>query len=101
MDCQSIRLALDRHGQYKHRTVPCRCSRPLSASLISFSWWRTKDGLRATDVLLMSFTEISMFPFCGRGSFQIGLARRRAHPCDEQAVASTCSFSLFFHLKNA
>ena len=40
-----------------------------------------------------------MFPFYGWGSFQIRLARRRAHPCDKQVVAIACSFSLFFHVK--
>jgi hypothetical protein len=39
------------------------------------------------------------FRFIGRGGFWIRLARRRAHPCDEQAVAIACSFSLFFQKK--
>jgi len=29
------------------------------------------------------------------------LARRRAHPCDEQVKPPTCSFSLSTHVKNA
>ena len=40
-----------------------------------------------------------MFPFSGWGGFEIRLARRRAHPCDEQVVANTCPFPLFFHVK--
>jgi hypothetical protein len=40
-----------------------------------------------------------MFPFYGWGGFKVRLARRRAHPCDEQVVATICSFSLFFHVK--
>jgi hypothetical protein len=39
------------------------------------------------------------FHFYGWGGFEIRLARRRAHPCDEQGVASTCSFPLFLHVK--
>ena len=40
-----------------------------------------------------------MFPFYGWGGFQIRLARRRAHPCDEQVVATICSFCLYMHVK--
>ena len=40
-----------------------------------------------------------MFPFYGWGSFQIRLARRRAHPCDEQVAAAICSFCLYIHVK--
>src|SRR5262249_8280681 len=49
--------------------------------------------------LLIPFIGISMFPFYGVKKFSIRLARRRAHPCDEQIVPITCSFSLFFHVK--
>src|SRR6266545_5783531 len=63
------------------------------------SWWRTKSEFVPDSCLRIPFTEISMFPFYGWGGFQIWLARRRAHPCDEQVVAITCSFSLFFHVK--
>jgi hypothetical protein len=35
----------------------------------------------------------------GWGSFQIRLARRRAHPCDEQVAAAICSFCLYIHVK--
>src|SRR6266542_1402584 len=63
------------------------------------SWWRTKSEFAPDSCLRIPFTEISMLPFYGWGGFQIRLARRRAHPCDEQVVAITCSFSLFFHVK--
>jgi hypothetical protein len=39
------------------------------------------------------------FHFYGWGGFEIRLARRRAHPCDEQGVASTCSFCLYMRTK--
>jgi hypothetical protein len=61
--------------------------------LIPFSFLVAAKREFAPDhVLFMPFTEISMFPFYGWGGFQIRLARRRAHPCDEQGKALTCSF---------
>jgi hypothetical protein len=60
-----------------------------------------RPNFHATDFLLIVSLGSRCFHFMGWGGFQIRLARRRAHPCDEQAVAIACSFSPFFHLKNA
>ena len=63
------------------------------------SWWRRKGEFARNSFLFISLTEMSMFPFYGGRSFQIRLARRRAHPCDEQVVAAICSFCLYMHVK--
>ena len=40
-----------------------------------------------------------MFPFYGWGGFEIRLARRRAHPCDEQVAPLPVPFLSYFHVK--
>src|SRR6266542_1019785 len=63
------------------------------------SWWRTESEFAPDPVCSCLSLRSRCFHFCGWGGFEIRLARRRAHPCDEQVVAITCSFSLFFHVK--
>src|SRR5437867_1823860 len=58
-----------------------------------------KSEFAPDSCLRIPFTEISMFPFYGWGGFQIRLARRRAHPCDEQVVAAICSFCPYMYVK--
>src|SRR4030095_8627307 len=63
------------------------------------SWRRTQSEFAPDSCLRIPFTEISMFPFYGWGGFKIRLARRRAHPCDEQIAAAICSFCLYMQVK--
>jgi hypothetical protein len=48
--------------------------------------------LHPAHISLIPFIRTSLFPFYGWESFEIRLARRRAHPCDEQGKVLTCSF---------